>query len=359
MDISDLMVQLCEVDARGVVTFEGKVGATEKALTTFFEGRSYFRVAMEAGTHSLWMSGLLDSLGHTVIVADARKLAAISSSVRKNDRNDAAMLARLARADLKLLQPVEHRSVAAQTLLARLRARDALVRARTLLANTARGLVKPFGFRLPRCSPDVLPARCETGVPAELTPTIAPLLSQMAALTDAVRAIDDALEVIADEEYPQTQLLRQVKGVGPVTSLAFVLTIDDPKRFEQLRDVAAWVGLCPKQDQSGSVDRQLRISKAGDRYMRRLLVGSAQYILGPFGPDTDLRRWGLKLAERGGKGAKRRAAVAVARKLAVVLLSLWRSAEVYQPLKAEAIPPRRALHPRRSMTATSPRTRST
>jgi transposase len=141
----------------------------------------------------------------------------------------------------------------------------------------------------------------------------------------------DCIEQLCQEHYPETHHLRQVSGVGPITALAYVLTLDDPDRFRKSREVAPALGLVPKRDQSGDRDPQLRITKTGDSYLRRLLVGSAQYILGPFGPDCDLRRWGLKLAQRGGKNAKKRAVVAVARKLAVLLHHLWVTGEVYDP----------------------------
>ena len=157
-------------------------------------------------------------------------------------------------------------------------------------------------------------------------------------LSDCIQAYDERVEKLAREKYPQTALLRQVKGVGPVTSLAYVLTLENPGRFAQSRDVGPYLGLVPKQEDSGDSQPQLRISKAGDEMLRRLLVGSAQYILGPFGPDTDLRRYGLRLCERGGKNAKKRAAVAVARKLAVLLHRLWVGGEVYEPLRQTSPP---------------------
>jgi transposase len=150
---------------------------------------------------------------------------------------------------------------------------------------------------------------------------------------DHREAVDRRIEEMASEKYGHTKLLRQVRGVGPITSLAYVLTLENPKRFTQSRDVGPYLGLVPKQEDSGESQPQLGISKAGDRMVRRLLVGSAQYILGPFGPDTDLRRYGLRLCERGGKNAKKRAAVAVARKLAVLLHRLWVTGEVYEPLR--------------------------
>jgi transposase len=159
------------------------------------------------------------------------------------------------------------------------------------------------------------------------------LVRLVEALSSSIKGYDERIEKLATEKYPHTKLLRQVKGVGPLTSLAYVLTLQDPQRFVKSRDVGPYLGLVPKQEDSGDSQPQLRITKMGDMMVRQLLVGSAHYILGPFGPDTDLRRYGLRLSERGGKNAKKRAVVAVARKLAVLLHCLWVSGEVYEPLR--------------------------
>ena len=135
----------------------------------------------------------------------------------------------------------------------------------------------------------------------------------------------------ARKAYPETLTLREITGVGPVTALAYVLTLEDPTRFNKSRDVGPYLGLTPKRDQSGKTDKALSISKAGNTYLRRLLVGSAHYILGPFGPDCDLRRYGTRIASRGGKAAKRKAVVAVARKLAVLMHQLWKNKATYDP----------------------------
>jgi transposase len=158
-------------------------------------------------------------------------------------------------------------------------------------------------------------------------------------LSEQIRQLDREVERLCQQEYQETELLRQVKGVGPLTSLAFVLVIEDTGRFKKARAVGSYLGLCPALDESGEQSPQLRISKEGDSMLRRLLVGSAQYLLGPHGQDSDLRRWGMKLAGRGGKNAKKRAVVAVARKLAVLLYVLWRGGEVYEPLRGNAVKP--------------------
>jgi transposase len=185
---------------------------------------------------------------------------------------------------------------------------------------------------LPECPARTFHKRVAAHIPEALRPALEPVLEQIASLTERIRQYDRRLEAICKDHYPETELLRQVEGVGPITALTFVLTLEDPYRFEKSRSVGAYLGLVPARDQSGDRDPKKRISKEGDEMLRRLLVGSAHYILGPFGSDSDLRRHGEKIASRGGKNAKKRAAVAVARKLAVILHRLWVSAEVYDPL---------------------------
>jgi transposase len=214
-----------------------------------------------------------------------------------------------------------------------IRARDALVAARTQMINTTRGLVKSLGARLPECSSASFSHKVKAALPAEVREVLLPLVQLVETLSSDIAAYDERIEKLATEKYAHTALLRQVKGVGALTALAYVLTLENPNRFAKSRDVGPYLGLVPKQEESGDSQPQLRISKAGDVMMRRLLVGSAHHILGPFGADTDLRRYGLKLCERGGKNAKKRAAVAVARKLAVLLHRLWASGEVYEPLR--------------------------
>jgi transposase len=286
---------------------------------------------MEVGTHSRWASHLLEELGHEVLVANARKLRAIYDNPRKGDRADAETLARLARLDPNLLSPIHHRSPQAQADLAIIRSRDALVRSRTLLINHVRGIVKSSGSRLPSCSAESFSKKVEPSIPEPLRPALLPLVDTIGSLTQQIRACDRQIETLCQTQYPETRSLQQVSGVGPLTALAFVLTLEDPSRFAKSRHLGPALGLVPRRDQSGDRDPQLGITKSGDAFLRRLLVGSAHYVLGPFGPDCDLRRWGLQLAERGGKNAKKRAVVAVARKLAVLLHHLWKTHAIYDP----------------------------
>ena len=334
LDLGDRQSQLCVLDGSGTVEEEARVATTPKALRRRFEGVSALRIVMEAGTHSPWVSRLLGELGHEVIVANPRKVALISGNESKTDRVDAHVLARLGRVDVSLLHPIQHRS--AQTLADRavLRARDVLVRLRTQAINAVRGTLKTAGVRMPSGgSSAAFARRAAPHVPEALQPALGGLLEQIATQTEKIRVYDARVEALCQASYPQTEQLRQVAGVGPVTSLAFVLSLEDPHRFSSSRCVGSYLGLRPRRSQSGDRDPELRITKAGDPDLRRLLVTSAQYILGPHGPDTDLRRFGERLAARGGKAAKKRAVVAVARKLAVLLHRLWVTGQRYEPLR--------------------------
>ncbi len=331
LDLGDKRSDVCILDPAGELIEETRIPTSETAFRRKFASLPPCRVALEAGAHSRWASHLLTQLGHEVIVANPRKLRLIYNNPRKADQADAEYLARLARLDPQLLSPIRHRGPEAQAHLTVIRSRDSLVRARTLLINHIHGSVKSAGARLPACSADTFHKRIATSIPPELQPALLPILDTIASLTAQIHAFNRQIQQLATEHYPETQSLRQVSGVGPITSLAYVLTLDDQDRFRKSREVAPALGLVPKRDQSGDHDPQLRITKTGDGYLRRLLVGSAQYILGPFGPDCDLRRWGLKLAERGDKNAKKRAVVAVARKLAILLHHLWVTGEAYDP----------------------------
>ena len=333
VDLGDQWSHYCILGLEGETLAEGQLRTTQQDVAEFFRALNAARVAVEVGTHSAWVREVICSYGHEVLVANPRLMEGSKRRKRKNDRIDANKLARLGRVDPESLHPIEHRSAEVRQDLVMLRARDALVAARTELINATRGLVKSMGARLPKCSSPSFAQKVEEAVPAQVREALLPLVHMTAALSDCIHGYDEKIEKLASEKYGHTALLRQVKGVGPITALAYVLTLENPERFVKSRDVGPYLGLVPKQEDSGESQPQLGISKSGDTMLRKLLVGSAHYILGPFGPDTDLRRYGLRLCERGGKNAKKRAAVAVARKLAVLLHCLWVSGEVYEPLR--------------------------
>ena len=333
LDLGDRSSSYCVLNENGEIVLEQKVATTPEAIQQAFGKMPRYRIAMETGTHSPWVSRLLTALGHEVIVAHAQKVRLIVKSRRKDDRLDARTLARLARIDPELLSPVQHRSAQAQLHLTEIRARAGLVSARTALVNAARGLVKSYGERLRKCGTQQFRRETTSGLSAGLREALEPLLREVESLNERIKEYDRRIEKIVQQEHPETKLLEQVKGVGNLIALTYVLTIEEPHRFRKSRDVGCFVGLQPGRRNSGESEPQMHISKAGDEYLRTLLVQGAHYILGPFGEDSDLRRWGLKLAERGGKNAKKRAVVAVARKLAVLLHRLWVSGEVYEPLR--------------------------
>jgi transposase len=331
LDLGDRDSRYFVIDGSGATVGEGSVRTTREALQSLFARFSPREVALEVGGHSPWVSRLAESQGIRATVANARKLSLITRNERKNDRADAELLARLARADRKLLSPVRHRSEQSQQDLAILRARSELVATRTALINHVRGQVKSLGQRLTRCSTECFHKRAISELPAELQPALQPVVQMIEHVTATIRSMDEQIETIAAKRYPQSALLQQVGGVGPLVALTFMLTIDDPARMKNSRQVGPFLGLTPRTRESGDSNPQLRITKAGDRETRRLLVISANYILGCFGPDCDLRRFGQKIAERGGKNARKRAKVAVARKLAVLLHHLWTTGEAYDP----------------------------
>ena len=333
IDLGDKTSRYCVLNPQGEVAKQSSVAMTRKAVAQTFGAMPRSRIALEVGTHSPWVSRLLSSLGHEVIVANPRQLRLITESSRKDDKVDAKTLARLARIDPELLRPIRHRGEKAQMALMQIRVRAALVESRTSLVNTLRGLAKSVGDRVASCDPDSLDGSRLEGLAKPLQQVLEPLVEQVASLTTQIQQCDRKLEQIARDEYPETELLTQVYGVGTLIALTFVLTVEDPQRFHKSRDVGCYVGLRPKRSQSGQSDPQLRITKEGDRYLRQMLVQGAHCILSKRSPDTDLKRWGLKLGARGGQNAKKRAIVAVARKLAILLHRLWVTGEVYEPLR--------------------------
>jgi transposase len=308
------------------------VPTTREGFRKFFEMRPKAHVVLEVGAHSRWTSSLLAELGHVPTVANPRNVQLISKNNQKDDRVDAVLLARLGRADVTLLSPVKHRGEQVQADLAIAKARDALVRCRTRLINQARGLTKSFGFRLTKCSASCFHRRTKLEVPEMLNAALMPVYEMLEQLTKQIAAFDKKLEEVAAARYPDVEIVSQPKGVGLLTGLVYILSVEDKTRFAKSRDVGALLGLVPKKRKSGDTDPELRITKAGDPFLRRLLVQSAHHVLGPFGEDSDLRRWGLALAKRGGKAAKKRARIAVARKLATLMHRLWVTGEVYEPL---------------------------
>jgi transposase len=331
LDLGDKLIHYCLLESTGEVTGEGSVRTTKKDLRRFLSRYSCSKVAFEVGTHSPWVKQVVEETGHEAIVANPRNLRLIYKSDKKNDRADAAYLARLARVDPSLLSPIQHRSPENRIELGIVRSRDLVVRTRSSFIVHIRGVVKSFGHRLPSCGAVTFARKVAALIPAELQGALNPLLDLIHHLNEQIKVFDKSLDRLARERHPVMERFQQINGIGPVTAAAYTLIIEDPRRFRNSRSVGAYMGLVPRQDQSGDHEAQLRVTKAGDSLLRRLLTHAAHYILGPFGTDSDLRRFGQKIATRGGKNAKKRAIVAVARKLAVLMHHLWITGKVYDP----------------------------
>lgn len=331
LDVGDRKCEICVIDADGELVRADKVSTTQQGLERFFSAQPRMRIVLEVCTHSPWISRQLEQMGHEVLVANARRLKAIHSSKKKTDKVDAELLARIGRLDPRLLQPIKHRGMPCQRALSLLRSRDLLVNTRTNLINHVRGTVKSYGYRIPKGATYSFAKRTE-GLPAEVREPLQPVIDTIAKVSAEIRLYEHKLACLAELEFPETLQLRQIVGVGLLTALGFVALIEDPHRFAKNRDVGAYLGLCPRLSQSGESLKLGRITKSGDALMRKLLVQASHHILGRWGVDSDLRRWGLrKLAQNGGN--RKRVITAMARKLAVLLLSLWKSGEKYEPLR--------------------------
>jgi transposase len=338
LDLGDRTSRYCILDEAGEKVSEGALPTTRTGLSSLFGKMPSSRVALEVGTHSPWVSRHLAGMGHEVIVANPHKVKLITQSVRKNDRIDAEQLARLARVDPKLLSPIQHRGEEGQADLAVIRARAELVDARTGLINCARGLAKPMGERLQKCDADTVKESLADGLGEAVQTVIRPLLKSVEEISKQIGVYDQKIEGIG-KRYPEMKLLTQVHGVGTLIALTYILTIEDAQRFAHSRDVGPYLGLQPKQRDSGDSKPELGISKSGDQLLRRLLVQGAHCILRKGAPDSDLKAWGLARLQNGGKNgnqkgskkAKKKTVVAIARKLAVLLHRLWVTGEVYDP----------------------------
>jgi transposase len=336
IDLGDVWSHYCTLNQEGEVVDRGRFRTTAKAIEKWFSHVPHARVAMEAGVHSIWISEQLEQLGHEVIVANVRELRAISHSDRKSDDVDAEKLARYARLDPEILRPISHRTVEQQEALTLIRARELLVRLRTAAVNAVRGLTKACGHRMPASSTKCFAQRGQAAMPPGLKLALGPVLAQIAEITLKIKQYDREIQRMTQTEYAETQPMMTIHGVGHITALTFVLTLGDKTRFGRSRDVGCYLGLRPKRSQSGERDPQLGITKAGNAYLRSLLIECANHILRPHGRDSALRQWGLHLAARGGKQAKNKSVVAVARKLAVLLHHLWTTQQPYMPFYEQA-----------------------
>ena len=339
VDLGDRKHAICVLDDAGSVIEERSITNHRESLRRLSKKYPKALMVMEVGSHSPWISRFLSDLSHRVLVANPRKVRAIYQNTRKSDERDANMLARIARVDESLLFPIEHGTEEAQRDLLQIKLRDNIVRQRVDVISAVRFTLKSMGIKLKSPNTNYFARYAREALRddhPEVAKLVEPSLIVIDAMTAQIKHLDKELEELAETNYPITRKLREIKGVGVITALVFVLTIGDPARFEKARDVGAYLGLVPRRDQSGDVDMELRISKAGDKILRRLLVGAAQYILGPFGEDCDMKSKGERLIERGGRRAKKKAVVAIARTLSVVMLTLWKNDGNYERFRTSA-----------------------
>jgi transposase len=339
LDLSDKSIEVCVINAAGEVVRRVTIVNHRKELISLSKDYAGALMVMEAGTHSAWISRQMKKLGHKVYVGNPRKLRLIYDSDNKTDERDAEMLARLGRFDPKMLYPISHNSEECQRALAKMKCRDSLVSNRTSMINTVRGLLKSFGVVLSSSwSAESFSRKTREHLESTDLNLVEQLLNSIEALSMQIKALDKEVDRMIEEEYPQARRLLEVPGVGPLTALAFILILESPDRFKCGRDVGPFLGLTPKRDQSGDRDKQLRISKAGNKMLRRYLVNCAQYILGYYGPPSALRASGERISHGGGKIAKKKAVTAVARKLATLLMVLWKNPELeYEPFPCKTL----------------------
>jgi transposase len=358
LDVGDKSSCACVVDPEGNRREVFSFPTDTEGLTRRF-ARPTARVVLEAGPHSRWISKRLSQMGHEVLVVDPRKLGLIAKSQCKTDRRDAEILALLGLGPRKLLGKVKHRSEEAQADLAVLLTRDHFVRQRTMNVNRVRGVLKSFGIKVPRMSTSCFHGKAAQYVPATLLPALLPILEEILSLQIRIKRLDDEIKKKIAPRYPQTERLTAIYGVGTIISLAYVLSLDDPKRFKRSRDVGPFFGLVPRTFQTGKTNLQLSISRSGNPFIRRSAIQAAQCVLREKSPDCDLKRYGKKIEERGGKYPKKRAVVAVARKLVVLMHQLLVDPTPYDPWyglkRAGGTPPEpvpeKARQPKRSKSA--------
>lgn len=330
LDVGDIRSHICELDGQSGETIKRTKLSTEKAvLFKYFSELEKSLIILEVGTHSPWISRLLKSLGHEVIVSNARELRLIYGSKRKNDRVDAEKLARLGRLDKDLICEVKHRSAEKQADLTVVKARASLLKVRQQLVNQIRGVLKSFGIKPPKSYPAGFHKKILAYIPIELGPALLPLVKSLKAVVEQIKTLDKQIIRLCETNYPETKLLTNIRGVGKLIALTFVLTLADPTRFKSSRAVGAYLGLIPGQNQSGNANPKQSITKQGDQLLRRYLVQAANYIMGHFGEDCDLRRFALAKLET--TQNRKKVLIAISRKLAILMHFLWYTGTVYDP----------------------------
>ena len=339
MDLGNRKHTVCAINGAGELLWRTEVINTPEALKPFFEENAGATVAMETGLCCRWISALAKRCGCEVLVGNARKLAPIWQSMQKSDENDAFMIAKLARFDRGLFHPVSLRDDERHEMVQILELREVAVSQRTQAVNSIRGLCKAMGVFIPDCDATRFHKVAKDAIPRDLSWKFLPMLRQLKETAETIRQYDAMLKRYASGHFgEEVALASSIPGIGPVTSCAFVALVGDAKRFGKARDAGVYFGLTPARDQSGDRDAPKRVTKAGSKMMRRLLVTAANYVMRTSSPDTAIKRHGMRICARGGKIAKRKAKVAIARKLAVVMLAMLRSGRPYEDRLAANVP---------------------
>ena len=340
MDVSDRKTQVCVMAGtarKPKIIMETTIPTTKEGLAKFLSAQDRSApVAFEAGTHCRWMNEVAEGMGFKVYVANPCRLRMITESKTKNDVNDARMLARLALSDPGLLHPVKLRGPGHQKMLNLHEMRNLLVKQRTGIVVQLRAVAKSMGFRIVKCQAASFHNLDRKAWPKDLNDIAWPMIKNLEQLAVTIKTYEKQIRELAETPTFKAQVgrLMEIRYVGLYVATGFVaVTGGDMDRFEKPRDIGPWLGVTPKQDQSGDIDRQCRITKAGSPFMRRLLVESAQMILRDGSSDTDLKAKGLRICARGAKIAKRKAVTAVARSLAVLMVAMLKKPDApYVPL---------------------------
>ena len=340
MDVSDRTTKVCVMAKQGInpkIVMETTIPTSKDGLAKFLATQDKSSpVVFETGMHCRWMNEVAEGIGFKVYIANPCRLRMITESKAKNDVNDARMLARIALSDPGLLHPVRLRGKEHQKMLNLHEMRNLLVKHRTGIIVQLRAVAKSMGFRIERSSTAHFHAIDTRAWPKEFRDIAWPMLKNLEQLAVTIKTYEKQIRELAQTPTfkAQVERLMEIRYVGLYVATGFVaVTGGDMDKFEKSRDVGPWLGLVPKQDQSGDIDRQCHITKTGSPFMRRLLVESAQMIVRDSATDTDLKVKGMRFCRRGAKIAKRKAIAAVARSLAVLMVAMLKHPNTpYAPL---------------------------
>lgn len=335
LDIGKRKAHACVTTEDGTIVDEKSIVQRRDELAVFFSKYPKSRILIEASTSSEWVARYLTSLEHEVIVADPRfrLMYAAGDKKIKTDRRDARALAVALR--VGAFRRAHRKSDDARALALKVKLRAGLVRARTRLIQQVRAACEYEGVILEKCNTryftDIV---LEERLPDVLANSLEPSILQIASLQEAIGAIDAEIEGVAETDAAVIRL-KSVRGIGALTATAFRATLDDVERFKSAKEMTSFLGLVPSQNSSGDAQGRLgRITKTGDGLVRSYLVEAAHLIMSKRSPDTALKRWALRVAARRGK---KKAAVALARKLARILFAMWRDGSEFDASKTNAI----------------------